>query len=39
MARLFLVCALSLVAGDMYMAPDSWKDVYNSLLGQVKDGR
>jgi beta-glucosidase len=32
-------CPQALNAGvDMYMAPDSWKDVYNSLLGQVKDG-
>ena len=28
-----------LLAGvDMYMAPDSWKGLYESLLKQVKDG-
>ena len=32
-------CPQSLLAGvDMYMAPDSWKGLYNSLLAQVKDG-
>ena len=32
-------CPESLLAGvDMYMAPDSWKGLYNSLLEQVKDG-
>ena len=32
-------CPESLLAGvDMYMAPDSWKGLYNSLLAQVKDG-
>lgn len=32
-------CPESLLAGvDMYMAPDSWKGLYNSLLTQVKDG-
>lgn len=32
-------CPDSLLAGvDMYMAPDSWKGLYNSLLAQVKDG-
>lgn len=33
-------CPEALLAGiDMYMAPDTWRDVYNSLLGQVKSGR
>ena len=33
-------CPQSLLAGvDMYMAPDSWKGLYDSLLAQVKDGR
>jgi len=32
-------CPQAVNAGvDMYMAPDSWKDVYHSLLGQVKAG-
>ena len=32
-------CPDSLLAGvDMYMAPDSWKGLYESLLSQVKDG-
>ena len=32
-------CADSLLAGvDMYMAPDSWKGLYTSLLQQAKDG-
>ncbi len=32
-------CPQAINAGvDMYMAPDSWKDLYHSLLGQVKDG-
>lgn len=32
-------CPQAVNAGiDMYMAPDTWKDVYQSLLGQVKDG-
>ena len=32
-------CAQSLNAGlDMYMAPDSWKELYTSTLQQVKDG-
>ena len=32
-------CPESLIAGvDMYMAPDSWKDLYYNLLAQVKDG-
>jgi beta-glucosidase len=32
-------CPESLAAGvDMYMAPDSWKDLYYNLLAQVKDG-
>lgn len=33
-------CPDSLLAGvDMYMAPDSWKGLYENLLQQVKDGR
>ena len=32
-------CPDALLAGvDMYMAPDSWKGLYASLLAQVKDG-
>jgi beta-glucosidase len=32
-------CAKSFNAGlDMFMAPDSWKDLYASTLAQVKDG-
>ena len=32
-------CPDALLAGvDMYMAPDSWKGLYTSLLAQVKDG-
>ena len=32
-------CPDSLLAGvDMYMAPDSWKGLYNSLLQHAKDG-
>jgi beta-glucosidase len=32
-------CPQALLAGvDMYMAPDSWKPLYLSLLGQVQDG-
>ena len=32
-------CAQSLNAGlDMYMAPDSWKDLYESTLKHVKEG-
>jgi beta-glucosidase len=32
-------CAASFNAGlDMFMAPDSWKDLYVSTLAQVKDG-
>ena len=32
-------CPEALLAGvDMYMAPDSWKGLYESLLKQVKDG-
>jgi beta-glucosidase len=32
-------CPQALLAGvDMYMAPDSWKPLYTSLLGQVQDG-
>ena len=32
-------CPESLLAGvDMYMAPDSWKGLYDSLLQQAKDG-
>ncbi len=32
-------CAASLNAGlDLYMAPDSWKGLYASLLRQVRDG-
>lgn len=32
-------CPQALLAGvDMYMAPDSWKPLYASLLGQVQDG-
>ena len=33
-------CALSLNAGlDMYMAPDSWRGLYENTLQQVKDGK
>ena len=32
-------CAQALLAGvDMYMAPDSWRGLYDSLLAQVKSG-
>jgi beta-glucosidase len=32
-------CAASINAGlDMFMAPDSWKELYASTLSQVKDG-
>lgn len=32
-------CPQALLAGvDMYMAPDSWKPLYSSLLKQVQDG-
>jgi beta-glucosidase len=32
-------CPVAINAGiDMYMAPDSWKPLYGSLVGQVKDG-
>ncbi len=32
-------CAASINAGlDMFMAPDSWKDLYVNTLAQVKDG-
>ena len=32
-------CAQALLAGiDMYMAPDSWRGLYDSLLEQVKSG-
>lgn len=32
-------CAASFNAGlDMYMAPDSWKELYANTLSQVKDG-
>lgn len=32
-------CPDALLAGvDMYMAPDSWKGLYETLLAQVKDG-
>lgn len=32
-------CPQALLAGiDMYMAPDSWRDLYHNLLGQVRDG-
>ena len=32
-------CPQAINAGlDMYMAPDTWKPLYNSLLKQVKDG-
>ena len=32
-------CAASLMAGlDMYMAPDSWRGLYDSLLAQAKSG-
>ena len=32
-------CPEALLAGiDMYMAPDSWKDLYKSLLKQVESG-
>lgn len=33
-------CPAALEAGiDMYMAPDSWKGLYNSLLNQAKSGK
>ncbi len=33
-------CAQALIAGlDMYMAPDSWKGLYNNLLADVKAGK
>jgi beta-glucosidase len=33
-------CAASMISGlDMYMAPDSWKELYNNTLAQAKDGR
>jgi beta-glucosidase len=33
-------CPQALLAGlDMYMAPDSWKPLYESLLAQVKSGQ
>ncbi len=33
-------CPKSLEAGlDMYMAPDSWKELYETTLGQARDGR
>ncbi|WP_246450446.1 glycoside hydrolase family 3 protein [Sphingomonas rhizophila] len=33
-------CAASMNAGlDMFMAPDSWKDLYDSTLAQVKSGQ
>jgi beta-glucosidase len=32
-------CPAALIAGlDMYMAPDSWKGLYNNLVKQAKDG-
>src|SRR3546814_2823919 len=32
-------CPQAINAGlDMYMAPDSWKPLWHSLLAQVKDG-
>lgn len=32
-------CPQSLLAGiDMYMAPDSWRELYGTLLAQAKDG-
>jgi beta-glucosidase len=32
-------CPQAIAAGlDMYMAPDSWRDVYSSLLEQVRSG-
>src|SRR5690606_21850622 len=32
-------CPAALVAGlDMYMAPDSWRGLYDSLLAQAKNG-
>ncbi|WP_239024846.1 glycoside hydrolase family 3 protein [Sphingomonas corticis] len=32
-------CPVAINAGvDMYMAPDSWKPLYHSLLAQAKDG-
>lgn len=32
-------CPQAVNAGlDMYMAPDSWRDIYNSLLAQAKSG-
>lgn len=32
-------CPQSLIAGiDMFMAPDSWRDLYASLVKQAKDG-
>ena len=32
-------CPQALLAGvDMYMAPDTWRDLYGTLLAQAKDG-
>ncbi len=32
-------CPQALIAGvDMYMAPDTWRDVYRNTLAQVRDG-
>lgn len=32
-------CPQALIAGiDMFMAPDSWRDVYRNTLAQVRDG-
>ncbi len=33
-------CPQALLSGiDMYMAPDTWRDIYNSLLAQAKSGQ
>ncbi len=33
-------CPQALLSGiDMYMAPDTWRDIYTSLLAQVKSGQ
>ena len=35
-----MACPQAVNAGlDMYMAPDSWRSIYESLLADVKDGR
>ena len=37
-AALQQIVPTSLAGVDMYMAPDSWKGLYESLLSQVNDG-